>query len=32
MLTVIVPIYNEEKYIAQCIESIVAQDFPEGRP
>lgn len=29
MLTVIVPIYNEEKYIAQCIESIVAQDFPK---
>lgn len=29
MLTVIVPICNEEKYIAQCIESIVAQDFPK---
>lgn len=29
MLTVIVPIYNEEKYISQCIESIVAQDYPK---
>jgi len=27
MLTVICPIYNEEKYIVQCIESIVAQDY-----
>jgi len=27
MLSVIVPIYNEEKYIVQCIESIVAQDY-----
>lgn len=29
MLTVIVPIYNEEKYISHCIESIVAQDYPK---
>lgn len=27
MLSVICPIYNEEKYIAKCIESIVAQDY-----
>lgn len=29
MLTVICPIYNEEKYIARCIESIIAQDYPK---
>ena len=30
MLTVICPIYNEEKYIAKCIESIMQQDYPKG--
>ena len=29
MLTVICPIYNEEKYIANCIESVLEQDFPK---
>lgn len=29
MLSVICPIYNEEKYIAPCIESILRQDFPQ---
>lgn len=29
MLSVICPIYNEERYIEACIESIVAQDFPK---
>ena len=28
LLSVIVPIYNEEKYIKRCIETILAQDFP----
>lgn len=27
MLSVICPIYNEEKYIAKCIESILTQDY-----
>ncbi len=29
MLSVICPIYNEEKYIAKCIESILVQDYPK---
>lgn len=29
MITVICPIYNEEKYIAKCVESIIAQDYPK---
>ena len=31
MLSVICPIYNEESYIRNCIESIVAQDFPKDQ-
>lgn len=29
MLSVICPIYNEEKYISQCIDSILKQDYPK---
>lgn len=29
MLSVIVPIYNEEKYIAKCLDSILEQDYPK---
>lgn len=29
MLSVICPIYNEEKYIRGCIDSILTQDFPK---
>ncbi|WP_455634925.1 glycosyltransferase family 2 protein [Parabacteroides sp.] len=29
MLSVICPIYNEEKYIRQCIESLLSQDYPK---
>lgn len=29
MLTVICPIYNEEKYIAQFLESLLQQDYPK---
>lgn len=29
MISVICPIYNEEKYIAKCIESILSQDYPK---
>lgn len=29
MLSVICPIYNEEKYIAKCLDSIIEQDYPK---
>jgi len=28
MISVICPVYNEEKYISKCIESILLQDYP----
>lgn len=30
-VTVIVPVRNEEKFIAQCLESIVKQDYPQDK-
>ena len=29
MLSIICPIYNEEKYIAKCLDSIIDQDYPK---
>lgn len=29
MLSVVCPVYNEERYIVRCIESILAQDYPK---
>ena len=29
MVSIICPIYNEERYIGTCVESILAQDFPK---
>ncbi len=27
-VSIIIPIFNEEKHIADCIESILSQDYP----
>ncbi|MFY1613230.1 glycosyltransferase family 2 protein [Macellibacteroides fermentans] len=29
MLSIVCPIYNEEKYISQCIDSLLQQDYPK---
>ncbi len=31
MISIICPIYNEEKYIAECQESIIRQDYPHDQ-
>ena len=30
-LSVIIPCYNEEKYIGQCLESLLANSYPQDR-
>ena len=27
MISVIVPVYNEEKYLKQCVDSLLAQSY-----
>jgi len=29
VVTIIIPCWNEEKYIGQCLESIIASDYPK---
>ena len=29
-VSVIVPVYNQEKYIGRCLRSLLAQDFPKN--
>lgn len=30
LLTIVVPVYNVEKYLSECIESILNQTFRDG--
>ena len=30
-VTVIVPIYNSEKYLSKCLDSLVNQDYPKDK-
>lgn len=31
MISVIVPVYNEEKYLKQCVDSLLAQSYRDLR-
>jgi glycosyltransferase involved in cell wall biosynthesis len=30
-ISIIIPIYNEEKYIAKCLDSIIKSDFDKDK-
>jgi glycosyltransferase involved in cell wall biosynthesis len=30
-VSIVIPVYNEEHYIAQCLESLIKQDFPKEK-
>ena len=30
MISIVMPVYNEEKYIEECINSLLKQDYPRG--
>ena len=29
MISIVMPVYNEEKYIEECIKSLLKQDYPK---
>ena len=31
MISIVCPIYNEEKHIAGCLDSIIRQDYPHDQ-
>jgi len=31
LISIIIPCRNEEKYIGQCLDSIIAQDYPNNK-
>ena len=31
IVSVVMPVYNEEKYIEKCIDSLLLQDYPQGK-
>ena len=30
-VSVVMPVFNEEKYIGSCIESLLTQDYPQEK-
>ena len=30
-VSVVMPVYNEEKYIKKCVESLLLQDYPQEK-
>ena len=31
LVSVIIPCYNEEKYIGECFDTLIANDYPKDR-
>jgi glycosyltransferase involved in cell wall biosynthesis len=31
IVSIVIPIFNEEKYIEKCLKSVITQDFPEDQ-
>ena len=31
LVSIIIPCYNEEKYIGRCLDSIIKQDYPKEK-
>ena len=31
LVSIIIPLYNEEKYVSKCVESLIKQTYPKSQ-